>query len=78
MFHIYPGSKIYPDAPLSITTDWEEIHNERYFKIIEKYSHKIILEIGGHDHWQDLRIIVGENKIYRNLLISTGVSPDFY
>jgi len=36
---------------------------------------KLILEVGGHDHWEDLRSYKDKDgHIYRNLLISTGFS----
>lgn len=49
-----------------------------YMDLIEKYQDQIVLEIGGHDHWQDVRYYKspGGKQMYRNLLVATGVSPD--
>jgi hypothetical protein len=41
------------------------------------YKDQIVIEIGGHDHWEDIRVY--ENKdgdIYRNMIIATGISLD--
>jgi len=41
------------------------------------YKDKIILEVGGHDHMEDLRIFNSNSKgPYRNLFIGCAVSPD--
>ena len=44
---------------------------------MDKYSDKVVMEIGGHDHWEDLRVFDRTKKgPIRNLMVSTGVSPD--
>ena len=42
-----------------------------------QYKEQIIIEIGGHDHWQDVRYYKNkQGEIYRNLLIAAAISPD--
>ena len=43
-----------------------------------QYKDKIVMEFGAHDHWEDVRVIDAPKKgPYRNIFISTGISPVF-
>jgi len=37
-----------------------------------------MIELAGHDHWEDLRMAGGgdEDHHTRNIMVSTGISPD--
>ena len=39
----------------STKTRLTEEFDKRYFELIEKYREKIIIEVGGHDHYADVR-----------------------
>jgi hypothetical protein len=57
---------------------FNETWNIKFIDLFKKYQHKVILEIAGHDHWEDLRMIKTRRGVeYRPLLILTGVSPVF-
>lgn len=56
---------------------WDKTYNKRYFDMMLEYKDQVVLEVGAHDHWEDVRYY--ENKdgdAYRNLLISTGIGMD--
>lgn len=50
-FHMYPGAKH--------TSHYHQLlfdsYNESYFKLLQKYADKVIMEIGAHDHIADIR-----------------------
>jgi hypothetical protein len=48
--------------------------------LVKDYSDKLSIEVGGHDHWEDLRSFQDPEtgKIYRNLLVATGVGLNHY
>lgn len=39
---------------------WTDTYNTRYFDLLLQYPSQLIIEIAGHDHWEDLRSY--ENK----------------
>jgi hypothetical protein len=42
---------------------------------MKDYSDKIIIEVGGHDHWEDLRYFENNNVgPIRNLLVAAGIT----
>jgi hypothetical protein len=43
---------------------------------MKEFKERIIIEIAGHDHLQDLRIVEDDEGDYRNLLIANGISVD--
>lgn len=55
--HIYAGARIKPTNDRDFKDFWLENHTERYFDLLHKYKGKLILEVSGHDHQQDLRAI---------------------
>ena len=48
---MYPGDKYTAKA----NNMWDENLAETYFNIIQKYHDKIIIEVGAHDHFSDVR-----------------------
>lgn len=50
-YHIYPGSKHTSHYKTMIFPKY----NERYIRLINQYSDRVIMEIGAHDHYGDLR-----------------------
>ena len=41
------------------------------------HRHQILIEFGGHDHWEDLRVYTTRHYNLRNIFISSGISPVF-
>ena len=72
-YHIYPGAKYKSIAK----ANWIETYSNAYFKIIRKHHDKIVMEIGAHDHFSDLRYHSNKDApyFYHNILISPGVTP---
>jgi len=50
--HIYAGSR-FNEKKEGLT--WLEKYNDMFFSLTKKNKDQIMLEIGGHDHWEDLR-----------------------
>jgi hypothetical protein len=44
--------------------------------LFKKYQSQIVLEVGGHDHWTDLRYIDDPTGAYRNLFIPISIGLD--
>ena len=76
-YHMYAGGRIKHNTTQKSQMIWDKTYNKRYFDLMLEYKDQVLLEVGAHDHWEDLRYY--ENKdgdAYRNLLISTGVGMD--
>lgn len=43
--------------------------------MMKKYHSHIVLEVAGHDHFEDLRTEYDNGQPWRNLFIATGVTP---
>lgn len=42
-----------------------------------RYKDKVIIELAGHDHWEDFRVHVDdEGNTYHNMFVATGVGLD--
>ena len=54
--HIYAGARVKHEDTGEIENLWQERYSERYFELLERYGDKLILEVAGHDHWEDLRL----------------------
>ena len=54
--HIYAGARVKHEETGEIENLWQERYSERYFELLERYGDKLILEVAGHDHWEDLRL----------------------
>jgi predicted phosphodiesterase len=74
--HIYSGARLSHNKKNDANDLWNAADSKRYFNLAAKYKSKIILEIGAHDHWEDLRVYQNKDEPYRNLLVSTGISPN--
>lgn len=75
--HIYAGSSLKYGGHGSADYRWKKSWTGKYFALMNKYKKNVILEVGAHDHFEDLRYNVDKKgKPMRPLLISTGVSPD--
>ena len=53
--HIYAGARQRHDTSTETEYLWKEDYNERYFKMLKPNQDKLIIEVAGHDHWEDLR-----------------------
>jgi hypothetical protein len=78
MDHIYAGARFKHDDTKKANSIWTADNLDKYFKIWDENSDKILIELAGHDHWEDLRIAGGGSLDHptRNLMVSTGISPD--
>lgn len=73
-YHIYPGAKYNSKAK----ANWDETYSNAYFDIIGQHHDKIVMEIGAHDHFSDIRYHSNKDAatyFYHNILISPGVTP---
>ena len=62
------------DDTATTWTLWKDDYMTKYFDLLSKYEDNIIIEVAGHDHWQDLRVNRDENGNHRNLLIASSIS----
>ena len=75
--HIYAGARVNHDDTQSVSSMWDSDYNSRYFDLLLAYKDQVMLEVGGHDHWEDIRVYKNKHgDIYRNLIIATGVGLD--
>lgn len=52
-------------------------YQDWYFDLFEKNKSKIVLEVAGHDHFEDLRTNYDKDGTpFRNLFIATGITPN--
>jgi len=75
--HIYAGGVMQHnvDTPEGISY-WKEPWNQRYFDMMKKHRDRVIIELAGHDHWEDLRVDTDDDGTeFRNLFIANGVTP---
>jgi hypothetical protein len=75
--HIYAGGRGKHKTGEKYEDIWRDDYNKRYFDLLLDNQDKLMLEIGGHDHWEDLRFYQKDDgsAVYRPLLIGTGISP---
>lgn len=69
---------------------WHSFPNKTYFELLAEYKDKIILEVGGHDHFASIRYHTGrdvldqsdtkevEDQLLHNILINPSVTPWYY
>jgi hypothetical protein len=58
---------------------WFSTWNKRYFDLLEANKDNLMIEIAGHDHWEDMRLFVdSQGKPFRNLLIGTGIGTNHF
>lgn len=63
------------DQSLKADTYWNADWYKKYFDMVKKHKDRIVIELAGHDHWEDLRMISDiDGTEYRNLFIATGVT----
>ena len=56
---------------------WTEKYTARYFELMLAYKDTVMIELGGHDHWADLRALESKDgDAYRNLYIAAGISAN--
>lgn len=72
IFHVYAGGR-YNSFAL-----WNRKPNEAYFKILSKYRSKILLEVGGHDHFASLRSATDEQGPFHNLFVGPSITAWYY
>ena len=75
--HVYAGARVQHNSLLNPSNLWYKDYNTWYKNLWDTYNSKIVLEIGSHDHWEDLRVWnnPGGGKPERNLLVTTAISP---
>ena len=75
--HIYAGARFKHDTTEKPSELWYTKFNDWYFDLMDTYKSKIVIEIAGHDHFQDVRTFYRATKgAIRNLIVAPGVSPD--
>lgn len=76
--HIYAGGRFKHDNTFKEQTLWTKNYNDKYFEMVKKHRDRIVIELAGHDHWEDLRMLYDKDgSEYRNLFIGNGVTPNF-
>ena len=74
--HIYPGAWFYSkDEVVHTENTWMPTYNQRYVDMIYENRDRIIIEVAGHDHVEDIRYSRRQDgKSARSLLISNAVT----
>jgi len=54
--HIYAGVKV-KKAPHEVTQHFQQKYNDWYFDLVKQNQDQFLLEIGGHDHITDVRVM---------------------
>ena len=79
--HVYGGARA-NNHPM-----WFTYPNNIYFDLLNKYKDKIIIEVGGHDHFSNMRYHTDRDvldmtvpapadaDLFHNLIINPSVSP---
>ena len=75
--HVYAGARRKKGVDLNLWhTEPGMDYQDWYFNLWNKYEKKIILEVGAHDHFEDLRVdYTDPTHPTRNLFIPTGITP---
>jgi hypothetical protein len=60
MSHIYAGARFSHNTKGKANQLWQDQYTDEYFRLMKDYKDQIIIEIGGHDHWEDLRFFDGQ------------------
>lgn len=79
MDHIYGGARFKHDNTKKAQSLWAPEYLDQYLSIWDKNSDKIMIELAGHDHWEDLRMTpIGSDDDHpiRNLFVSVAITPD--
>lgn len=74
MTHIYAGARHKHSSTKGGNNLWNVTDDHKYLSLMKQYKKKIVLEIGAHDHWEDVRVISDASGPYRNLFVPTGIS----
>ena len=83
--HVYGGARYY--HPM-----WNTYPNETYFELLAEHKDKIIMEVGGHDHFTSLRyhtssdiLAVGDgdnegsdDTLFHNILVNPSITPWYF
>lgn len=82
--HVYGGAR-YNSHPM-----WFSYPNQTYFELLSQYKDKIILEVGGHDHFTSMRYhtqkdildtsVDGptDDSLFHNILVNPSLTPWYY
>lgn len=64
-----------PDGKL--VHKWADEYNEKYLDLLHRHQDQVIIELGSHEHWSDLRTLADDaGKFYRNLHVATAITPN--
>lgn len=66
--HIYAGGR-YEEQQL-----WDTTENNQYFEMLRNYHDVVVIEVGGHDHFADLRFHLSKNVAG----LDDTSDPEFY
>ena len=84
--HVYGGARYY--HPM-----WTAFPNNAYFELLANYKDKVIMEIGGHDHFTSMRYhtkqdilnisdfeeeVIKDDSLFHNILINPSLTPWYY
>lgn len=77
--HMYAGARFKHNAKKTEQELFVDQWNERYFNLFKEHQDRVVIEVAGHDHWQDFRVFVDDDGVpYRNVFIPTGVSANHW
>lgn len=55
---------------------WNENPRFFYFKILEEFKDRVIIELAGHDHLESVRTHkIGKDNFFHNLLVAPSITP---
>ena len=55
---------------------WQDEPNLEYFRILDEYKDRILLELAGHDHFASLRAHMNDEwEVYHNLFVAPSITP---
>jgi len=75
--HIYAGSRVKHSDKLKMSDLWDTNWNKKYFDLLKDNKDRLVIELAGHDHWEDLRMYLDKDgNAYRNMFVATGVGMD--
>lgn len=79
--HVYGGAR-YNNHPM-----WFSYPNQMYFELLEKFKDKVIMEVGGHDHFTSMRYHTtkdvldtssaaeSDDSLFHNILVNPSITP---
>lgn len=82
-YHIPPGMDIYSSISHGLPCDqgatgmWLTNYNDSFIALVNRYSHIIMANFGGHTHMDEFRLISDGDKLTSFVHITPAISPVF-